>query len=287
MGNLRIVTDSMARFTRPEIMARYPVTVVPLRIDASPHVIEDRLEAESWELLSTGNGPTPLPRVHAPAPETLAGVYAQLLKETDRILSIHSSARVTQAAANAMLASQQFLGRCEIQVVDSQSFSVGQGLVVEAAVDLAADGEGFDEIVRVVRGMIPRLYMVFFLQDLTYLERLGQISRSQAILGNMLGIIPFLTIEDGNVTPMEKVRSRPRAVEKLIEFVSEFANIERLAILHSGPRPTDESRVVVERLQVLHPRLPIALTSYGVSTAACIGPESLGVVVLESEEEVA
>jgi DegV family protein with EDD domain len=285
MGRIRIVTDSVARYAQPELLTRYPVTIVPMHVDVGGRLVEDTPGQEPWEVLPVGDGALGLPRLVAPSVDTMTNVYAQLLRETDQILSIHSTARVSAAVTNATLASQNFRGRCEIQVVDSQSLSVGQGLLVEAAAEAAARGESYDEVVRIVRGMIPRLYMVFFLQDLAYLERLGQISRSQAILGNMLGIIPFLTFEDGDVTPMEKVRSRPRAVEKLVEFVSEFAHIEHLAILHSGPQPTDESLVVAERLQALHPRMRIPLTSYGLSTAACIGPESLGVVVLEAEEE--
>ena len=285
MGRIRIVTDSVARYAQPELLTRYPVTIVPMHVDVGGRLVEDTPGQEPWEVLPVGDGALGLPRLVAPSVDTMTNVYAQLLRETDQILSIHSTARVSAAVTNATLASQNFRGRCEIQVVDSQSLSVGQGLLVEAAAEAAAHGESYDEVVRIVRGMIPRLYMVFFLQDLAYLERLGQISRSQAILGNMLGIIPFLTFEDGDVTPMEKVRSRPRAVEKLVEFVSEFAHIEHLAILHSGPQPTDESLVVAERLQALHPRMRIPLTSYGLSTAACIGPESLGVVVLEAEEE--
>jgi len=286
MGPMRIVTDSMARFARPELLARYPVTVVPMRLETAAGPIEDTADIETWDSLRLGDGAR-MPRLLPPTVDVLGSVYSQLLRETDQILSIHGAARVSAAVNNASAASQQFLGRCDIQVVDSHSFSVGQGLLVEAAIEAAARGEPFDEVVRIVRGMIPRLYMVFFLQDLTYLEQLGQISRSQAILGNMLGIIPFLTIEDGELTPMEKVRSRPRAVEKLIEFVSEFSNVDHLAILHSGLQPTEESRLVAERLQALHPHKAIGLTSYGLATAACIGPESLGVVVLEAGEEVA
>jgi len=283
---MRIVTDSMARFIHPELLGRYPVTIVPMRLETAAGPIEDTPDVEAWEMLRMGDGAR-LPRLLPPSVDVLTSVYSQLLRETNQILSIHGAARVSAAVGNASAASQQFIGRCDIQVVDSHSFSVGQGLLVETAIEAAARGEPFDEVVRIVRGMIPRLYMVFFLQDLTYLEQLGQISRSQAILGNMLGIIPFLTIEDGELTPMEKVRSRPRAVEKLIEFVSEFSNVEHLAILHSGLQPTEESRMVAERLQALHPHKVIGLTSYGSATAACIGPDSLGVVVLEAGEEVA
>src|SRR3989304_5529946 len=80
-------------------------------------------------------------------------------------------------------------------------------------------GSPEDEVVRIVRGMVPRLYLVVFVADLTYLERSGLVTRSQALLGNMLGILPFLTMEDGKLGPRGKGRSRPRAVGKVVGFV--------------------------------------------------------------------
>ena len=133
--------------------------------------------------------------------------------------------------------------------------------------------------------MIPRLYTVFFLDDMAYLERNHLVSRSQAILGNMLGVIPFLTIEDGRIVAMEKVRSRTRALEKLLEFVTEFSTVEHLALLHSQSQLNEETRQVVERLQGMHPGTPLSVLTYGPSLATFVGPNALGIVVLETEEE--
>ncbi|MEW6568293.1 MAG: DegV family protein [Chloroflexota bacterium] len=287
MPSIAIVTDSMARFTAPGALNGQPVTIAPVLIRSGRHVVEDTLDMDLQMLFDGADGTRYVPLAIPPSTESLSEIYNRLQREADRILSIHTSSRLAATFANARQASQQFLGRCDIQVIDSQSISVGLGLLVEAAAKAATRGESFDEIVRIVRGMIPRLYMVFFLEQLDYLERLGRLSRSQAILGNMLGIIPFLTLEEGDVIPMEKVRSRPRAVEKLVEFVSEFSNIQHLAILQSEPRPTEESRQIAERLQALNPTTPITINCYGASVATCIGPDSLGVVVLESGEEVA
>jgi DegV family protein with EDD domain len=285
MAGLSIVTDGMARFTGQGLPTEHPVTIAPMVIRIGGQLVEDLAGADVESVFRLDDDPRSAPIAMPPTVESLTALYASLQNEADHILSIHASSRLSGTVANARLASQQFLGRCDIQVVDSQSISIGLGLLVEAATRAAARGEDFDEVVRVVRGMIPRLYMVFFLEELDYLERLGRLSRSQAVLGKMLGIIPFLTLEDGDVIPMEKVRSRPRAIEKLIEFVSEFSTIEHLAILQSDARPTEESRLIAERLQAVHPLTPITINCYGASVATCIGPDSLGVVVLESDEE--
>jgi DegV family protein with EDD domain len=286
MATVSIVTDGMARLTRPGLLNGHPVIVAPTVIRVGARVIEDDAEVDLEQVFGPGGEVHPPPIMMPPSVDALARIYARLQSQSEHILSIHASSHLTDTAANARLASQQFLGRCDIQVIDSLSMSVGLGLLVQAAAEAVSSGATFDEVVRIVRGMITRLYMVFFLEELDYLERLGRISRSQAVLGNMLGIIPFLTLEEGDVIPMEKVRSRPRAIEKLVEFVSEFSSIEHLAILQSGRNPTEESRLILERLQPIHPQTPMTINSYGVSVATCIGPNSLGIVVLESGEEV-
>jgi DegV family protein with EDD domain len=184
-----------------------------------------------------------------------------------------------------MKASEEFRGRCDIQVIDSESMSVGLGMLVQVAVETVAKGRSFEEVVRAVRGMIPRLYMVYFLEDLFYLEKNRMVSKSQALLGNMLGIIPFLTIEHGRMIPMEKVRSRARALEKLVEFVTEFSITERLAVLHHKETPDEEALLVGERLQSFYPKTSISFLQYSPTVATHIGLNGLGVVVLESEEE--
>jgi DegV family protein with EDD domain len=219
MATVSIVTDGMARLTKPGLLNGHPIIVAPTVIRVGARVIEDDAEVDLEQVFGLGGEVHPPPIMMPPSVDALARIYARLLSQSEHILSIHASSRLTDTAANARLASQQFLGRCDIQVVDSLSMSVGLGLLVQAAAEAASSGAPFDEIVRIVRGMITRLYMVFFLEELDYLERLGRISRSQAVLGNMLGIIPFLTLEEGDVIPMEKVRSRPRAIEKLVEFV--------------------------------------------------------------------
>jgi len=124
-----------------------------------------------------------------------------------------------------------------------------------------------------------------FLDDLSYLARIQLVSQSQAILGNMLGIIPFLTIEDGELQPMEKVRSRQRALEKLIEFVCEFSGLDHLGILHGYGKPTQDALYIAERLRSTYPSAPISQVCYGPTLAAFIGFNSLGAIVLESKEK--
>jgi fatty acid-binding protein DegV len=90
-------------------------------------------------------------------------------------------------------------------------------------------------------------------------------------------------MEDGKLVPMEKVRSRPRAVEKIVEFVSEFSDLDHLVLFQGQPEAVEETRLIVERLRALHPSTPITVSDFGPSVATYLGPDSTGIIALERE----
>jgi DegV family protein with EDD domain len=286
MGKVKVVTDSTAHFLDPTTITRYGISVVPLHIQIGNEHFYDGVDLDTEEFLArAGASPTP-PVAASPTPEEFARVYTELGRQTDRILSIHISSKLSRTYRNARLATDTLLGRCKIQVVDSMTTSLGLGILAEAAAQAGEEDQSLDDIVRVVRGMIPRIYVVFFVETLDYLERGGRLSKSQAILGTMLGIKPFLTIEEGDIVPMEKVRTRDKAVEKLVEFVAEFSAADTVAIVHSNVPPNEDARLLLERLAVEFPGRHFPLLTYGPALACHIGPNSLGVIVYEASHDL-
>jgi DegV family protein with EDD domain len=176
------------------------------------------------------------------------------------------------------------LGRIQIVVLDSQTISLGLGLLVENAARAAKRNLDFEEIMRLVRGLVPRVYVVFFSENLEYLKRGGRIGEAQALLGTMLGIKPFLTLESGAIQPMEKVRTREEALEKLVDFVSEFDELVKLAIIRGINDRPEEIALLHERFEGLFPELKVPVIHYGPVLAGHIGPDNLGVIVYEALE---
>lgn len=284
MSKIRIVTDSSAQFLDPKKAKRSDIQIVPLSFHGPNGPLPENGNLDLEDIRQHFEDPATAPVVFPPSVEQISETYRRLQASTDQILSIHSSASACSVVPNAIVASEQFMGRLNIQVIDSNMVSVGLGLIVEAAATRAARGDSLDEVIHVVRGMIQRMYLVIFLEDLMYLERNRMINRSQAILGNMLGIIPFLTIEEGRIIPMEKVRSRSRALEKLVEFVTEFSTVEQLVLLYEGEEAFNQGSMLVDRLKTFYKDAPITLTSYNPHLASFVGLGGLGVVVLEPEQ---
>jgi DegV family protein with EDD domain len=152
-------------------------------------------------------------------------------------------------------------------------------MLVTAAAEYAATGASLDEVVKLVRGMIPHIYIGFFVETLDYLERGGRIGKAQALLGAMLNIKPLLILEDGEIVALEKVRNRAKAIEKLVEFITEFTRIDRMVILHNNT--LEDVNSLIEQTNLVMPNLNISVDNYGPVTATHLGPNALGVVVYE------
>ena len=285
MSKVRIVTDSSAHFPDPDFPARHLVTVVPLTINFGQQGYQEGVEMDSQRFFHELSAGAPIPTAAPPTSKQFAAIYEQVCQQNGSVVSIHVSSRLSRTLHNARTGADEVLGRCKIQIIDSLSTSIGLGLLVEAAARAAEAGASLEEIVRVVRGMIPRLYAVFFIETMEFLAKAQRIGKAQAVLGAMLGIKPFLTLEDGDLVPMEKVRTRQQAIEKLVEFVVEFSNIEHLAILQGSAVPSEDTRQLLERLAMEFPGRAWPVLAYQPSLATFVGPNAMGVVVFEGEGE--
>jgi DegV family protein with EDD domain len=282
MTEVRIITDVTA-YIEPEWISRHRITVMPMRI---------RFGHEEY-LIGPGDDPKRLfeRMAESPAkpvqisspPGEFQSAYQRLSQTTDEILVILSSGLLSDGVTTARTAARAFMGRCHITVMDSLSTSWGLGLIVRAASKAAKNELSIDEIVRLVRGMLPRIYVVFFVERLDYLEQGGRIGLAQALLGTMLRIKPLLLLEEGDIIPMEKVRTREMAVKKLSDFVAEFATIQDVVILRS-PLENDFDELVAELSEQLAEILPgrqFPIVEYDPVLACHIGPQALGICVSE------
>ena len=285
MSKVRIVTDSTVHFTDPDFPRRHNITVVPVTIHFGKESFRDGVDLNSEQFFAKLKSNGALPTAAAPAPEQFTAVYEEVTKTTNAVVSLHLSSKLGRVWRNAKAGAEPLLGRCNIQVIDSTTASVGLGVLVEEAAKAAEQGATPDEIVKLIRGLIPRLYVVFFVDSLEYLANNKRFNKTQAILGSMLEMKPFLTIEEGDIVAMEKFRTRPEAVEKLIEFVSEFSELDHLAIMQSTPELTDDTRLVLEQLAMDFPGRRFPISVYGPSLGTFLGPNAMGVIVFEGVAE--
>jgi DegV family protein with EDD domain len=279
-NKVHIITDSAALIDAAEA-EQLGITILPLTVRIDGKDYRDGIDLDHEELLLDMACNRTHPEVIVPSAEQFRRLYSRLTRYTNQIISLHSSAALSPICREAHVAAREFLGRCDIAIMNSESLSLGLRILVQEAARLASQGVQLNEIMRQVRGTIRRIYIVLITDTLDYLEYNNLISPTQAILGTMLGIKPFLAIEEGQIIPMEKVRSRDRAIDKLAEFANEFSEIEQMAILQSTPYPTEETKMLQERLEVVAPDQGHPILLYGPLLASHIGPDGMGLVVYE------
>lgn len=277
---VRIVTDSGAFFADPGLPRQLGIEVLPLRLQVGGQMVAEADLTTEQLLERSGQGPG-LPRLEAPSPEQFTAVFEALAQTTGEIVAIHFSGKLCPVPQQARAGADHLRGRCQIHVIDSLTASAGLGGLVERAARAARQGASADEVVKAVRGQIPRQYGMFFTQRMHYLGSVRRVGRAHAILGDLLGIHPCLALEDGELVPMEKVRTRAGGIEKLAEFAAEFAHIESGAIVQPTSAVTPETRSLLEQLESEFPGRRWPLVAYGPSLASLLGPEALGVLIQE------
>ncbi len=275
---IRIVTDGSSDIS-PHLAAELGITVIPTRISLGTRVYYDGIDLDRAGFYRQLTRSGTLPTTEPPLLEQFQRAYGQLLKGADQILSIHISSKLNKTAQVAQEAAKAFLGRKRITVIDSRLISWGLEILVTTAAEAAQRGLSVEAIVRLIRGMIPHIYMVFFVENLDYLKHRIRLSGGHSFTDSLLGVRPLLIMEDGEIASMEKIRTRGKAADRLFEFVAEFARFERAMVLQG--RLSHKAQLLFERLIEVFPEKRLGIEPYGPALATYLGPDASGVVVYE------
>lgn len=283
MPDIHIVTDSSAQFTDPRITDKYPITVVPNQLWIGDTRYRGGIDLSAEEAMRLARHEHAKVEVHAPSVEDFAAVYRRLASRHVGILSIHPSRNFYPSYENARQAATQVAGHCKVAVVDTKSISVGQGMLVTVAAKAATQTQDLDDIVQQLRSAVDRMYTIFYAEAMNPLFGGEIFSPSHLVLGAFMRIKPFFVIEEGALTPMEKSRTRHQAVERLVDFVVEFTDIEDVAIVHSRTSNNSIDRNLHDQLSTASGGLHFPQLVYNPALTALIGTDATGIMLLESE----
>jgi DegV family protein with EDD domain len=282
-SSICILTDSTAQFPQLGFPGRNHVRVVTYGIEVNGQQYEEGQELKTNDLPQTASE-TLRPRLIAPSVEKLRELFISLSQHYSDIIVIVTSANLTRAYENAQKAQKTVQGRVKITLIDSQTTSVGLGLLVQAAAEAVALGKSSFDIERSVRSMVPHTYMMLCTPGLSYLHYAGIIDQAQAFVGEMLGLMPIFTLEEGQISAVEKVRNMRSLVDFMQEFVLEFDQLLHIAFIQSVPGLPHEARLMREHVQNSFPQTPFSEHAINLPLATLIGPRSIGLVVVEKPE---
>ncbi len=216
-------------------------------------------------------------------------IYEPLLADDGEVVSIHISAGISGTYGSALQARQQLIesgaGGERIQVWDSRSACGGQALMTLIAAKAAAKGASANETMELVERAREGLKMWFAIDTLEYLRKGGRIGAAQAFLGSALQIKPILTLDE-EITPVERVRTRRRAFERMVEFAHERKEAGATSWVVQHIHDPDTARKLVDECRQIFGKDPVFVSEIGPVIGAHIGPGLLGVGGISGEFEV-
>ncbi len=277
---VRVVTDSTADIPA-DVAAALDIAVVPLHIHFGEETYEDGVTITSEEFYRRLTTEPRLPKTSAPSSGTFTEVYEQLAREANEIISVHISSKLSATHSSALLGRDAVTSPCRIEVIDSYSASIGLGLLAIRAARLAREGASLDAIVQDIKAAIPRTHYFGVVDTLEYLHKGGRIGMATALLGSILKVKPLLGLRDGVAHPIERVRGRQKAFDRLCEMVAGYSGISSLAIAHTTAE--EEMERLGARLAQFFPADRILKSRCGATLGTYLGPNTLCVALIQED----
>ncbi len=241
--NIRIVTDSTCDLPT-DLIKKLGISVVPLYINMGNQGYIDGVDLTRQEFYQRLPNEIPPPTTATPSIDTFLNEYKRLIEQgAKHIFSIHISEKLSATVNVARRAAEQIKSlplKVPVTVIDSQQISLGTGFVVLKAVELVSKGLNVKEIMERLEAFHPRVFVFAALDTLEYLRRSGRMNSVIAGIGSLLQVKPLLKMNQGE--PMsEKVRTKSRSLQRLIDLVREVSPLEELALVHTNaPNAADE-----------------------------------------------
>lgn len=280
MSGVCIVTDATVQFPHPVFPGIEFVHIAPLAVRLNGRESSNLNKIDINRLLATANKKSS-PRLLPASPEKLHKLFSKLSQTYDEIVAIFASAHLNPTFYNSQEVATKLHGRASIQMIDSQTISLGLGILVEAAAEAVSKGASGSEVERQVRSLIPRVYTILCTPGLSYLYYNGFLDIGQALIGEMLGLFPIFGVEDGFLTPLEKVRNQRYALDFFREFIDEFDRLQHIALLQSIPFNPQDALYLKSQIQESFSATPFTAHPISVPLATLFGPSSLGLFVVE------
>ncbi len=281
---MRVVTDTSARLDMDWAHA-HGVTVLPQIVVIEGKRYREDVDIAREEVAALARTASKPIAVEAPDQREFFSAYRALADQKADVIALHISSAMSDTMRRSAVARDDVGGRCTAHLIETRTIGLGLNALVRKAVALAESGMAAAGIVTQLRRLMQSVYGIFISDEMEYLRASGRLRPAQAALGAMLGITPCLTMEDGRLVAVEKVRSTERAIEKLSEFALEFDPGAEYAIMQISPTPTPRSNALVEALaQSLPGARQIPIMSAGADIGSVIGPRGLGIMIVEHED---
>ncbi len=269
-----IVTDSTA-YLPMQKMKELNIQMIPLAVTIDGVSYDEEIELSPTDFYDKVRGEGPLPKTSQPPVGRFVSLFESLKEQYDAIISIHLSSGISGTYAGAIQAGEMVEG-VDVFAFDSELSCYIQGFYVLRAAKMAEAGATPEEILAELNEMKKTMRAYFMVDDLSHLQRGGRLSGAQAFIGSLLQVKPILHFEDKVIVPYEKIRTRKKAMKRIVEMLAEDAAEMPLeaAIIHANC-PEDAEKWLAE-LQEQLPNVDFTISHFGPVIGTHLGEGSMG-----------
>ena len=272
---IKIVTDSTADVPQ-DLMQRYDIRTVPINIQFGQETYQEGIDLDRptfFEKLEAC-----IPTSSQPSPGQFVQVFEPLLGQGHSVLAIVITSKHSGTYQSAELA-KSLLPKADIAVFDSLSITMGTGYQVLAAARAAEEGKSMAEILRILEKIRSGMYIYFTPATLKYLQRSGRVGKLSGALASLLHVKPIIKVEDGTLEAFEKIRSRTKALDRVVELTERAVGTTdpvKLAVIHA--KADDEAEALRARLQQRFNCEEMHVVDLACSLTVHGGPGIIGIV---------
>lgn len=273
---IAIVTDTTA-YIPEETIEKYNIHTIPLSVVFGDESFREGIDITTEEFYQKVKESKELPSTSQPAIGLFLELYEELSKQYDAIISIHLSKKIS-GTYDAAISAGNMAEHVKVYPFDSGLSAMAQGFYTIVASELAEEGKTPKEIIEHITDMKKRSKAYFMVDDLSHLQRGGRLTSAQAIVGSLLHIKPILHMPEGQIIPFEKIRTRKKAIKRIMSILEEEAKektIGRVVFIHAN----NESAAITlqQEFQEKHPEIESMVSYFGPVLGTHLGEGAIGV----------
>ena len=277
MDNIQVVVDSTVGIDA-KLLNRYNnLHIVPLKVNlAGVEYNENQLEVT--ELLETVEKNNEYPKTSQPAIGEFQALFQELSKTNNKIIVLCLAAGLSGTVQGAKTAANMVANK-EIAVIDSTSTAIGLYKLVEFAMNSITQGKSFADIVIELEKRAQKTHTLLTPATLEFLHKGGRIGGAAKVFGTILQIKPVLSLQAGKIILLDKVRTRARSLQRMVQELNNYQNLEYIGVVHV--KAEGEAKLLTEQVQKLYPQIPVSCTQAGAVVASHLGAGVIAIIFQE------
>jgi DegV family protein with EDD domain len=280
---LHIVTDSAADMPS-DWPQEYEIQIVPINIHFGDRTYLQGVDLSDEDFYQLVEESGSVPKTSQPTPFQFKEFYRRIAQDGDTILSLHVTSKLSGTFDSAVTAARELSGSYQILPFDSGCGSAGLGMMCREARLLARAGATTQRIINRLFQIRQGLHIVLTLDKLDYARMSGRVGTLQAALASALNVKPIVVLKDGVLEMTERVRTRSKALSRVLELLHNRFDREPVNIAAVHARDPESAGTLLERAKILFDVRNWIMTDLAISVAANLGPGTVGLVVYPTGE---